>query len=291
MTTNAIKVSSGGRLASMMLDHFIMTFLVTLIVLPGFALRIASAFEVSHEPADQFFGFGTTLFVMAIGFSVYFNKDIFNGRSPAKRALKMQVLNHKTGEVANPIRCLIRNTMTILWPLEVLVVLFSPQRRLGDLLAGTRVVYVLEPIKSKADSTKFGLAMLLSLGFALLLALPFWYVSSSMFSEDYPFVESTYDPAKSQEAKEVFEAELSELIKEADFRVYDGIENDNRRYVSGILYFQDWRDYEYFQESEQIIQNVLIEVFPLEHHVCRLKFIHRTQNSISTREKIYDSRR
>ena len=43
----------------------------------------------------------------------------------------------KTDTVASSLKCLIRNITIILWPIEVIVVLVSPSRRIGDFIAGT----------------------------------------------------------------------------------------------------------------------------------------------------------
>ncbi len=71
--------------------------------------------------------------------SIYFNKDIYLGRSPGKTRLGLQVVNAKINTVANPFRCLIRNLFIVLWPIEVIVTFFSPKRRIGDFIAGTKV--------------------------------------------------------------------------------------------------------------------------------------------------------
>ena len=113
----------------------------------GFAVSMFDAFNLDHDPSS--FGFGGMSFLFAFGFSAYFNKDIFHGRSPAKRILKMQVIDIKTGQVANPLKCLARNLTIVLWPLEVIFVLIDPKRRLGDKIAGTRIDYVENPEKTK----------------------------------------------------------------------------------------------------------------------------------------------
>jgi uncharacterized RDD family membrane protein YckC len=136
---NAVRkdITVGIRLASMFLDHIIMCFLIMLPMIPFFVLSMRDAFNVTHEQVPIEPTFMLPGFI--IGFSLYFNKDFFNGRSGAKRITKTQVLNYKTNAIASPIRCLIRNLSIVIWPLEVLITLFNPERRLGDYIAGTRV--------------------------------------------------------------------------------------------------------------------------------------------------------
>ena len=289
MTETKEKVTIGLRLASMLVDHFAMTFIMMIIVMPGFAISMFNAFNQDHNPNSSIFG-GIS-FMFAFGFSAYFNKDIFNGRSPAKRILKMQVIDNKTGKVANPLKCLVRNLTIPLWPLEVIFVLIDPKRRLGDKIAGTRIDYVENPEKTKMNWSKFSIALLIAIGFSILISLPFTILSSKWQADKVAYIESTYNQETSKQTNNIFETELDGLIKEADFRIYDQIENDDRKYVTGILYFNNRNDYENFEESERKIENLLTSKFPLNKDICFLKFVYKESGSISTTQKLYDSRK
>ncbi len=69
--------------------------------------------------------------------TAYLNKDAFKGQSPAKRLLKIQVVDFNTGKIASPSRCLLRNLTFLIFIIEIPFMLINPQRRLGDQLAGT----------------------------------------------------------------------------------------------------------------------------------------------------------
>jgi len=73
---------------------------------------------------------------------IIINKDFYGARSIAKRELGYQIINTKTGEIATQMQCLLRNTTVIIWPLEVIFVLLTPNRRLGDRIAGTKLIDV-----------------------------------------------------------------------------------------------------------------------------------------------------
>src|SRR6185437_6853965 len=60
--------------------------------------------------------------------------------SAAKRVLGFQVVNNRTGLPAGPLRCLVRNLTILLWPIEVVAAMINVNRRIGDHLAGTRLV-------------------------------------------------------------------------------------------------------------------------------------------------------
>ncbi|MBL4754822.1 MAG: RDD family protein [Flavobacteriales bacterium] len=289
MTETKDKVTIGLRLASMLVDHFAMTFIIMLIIMPGFAVSMFNAFNLDHDPTS--FGFSGMSFLFAFGFSAYFNKDIFSGRSPAKRILKMQVIDNKTGRVANPLKCLVRNLTIPLWPLEVIFLLINPKRRLGDKLAGTRIDYIENPEKTKLDWSKFIIALLIAVGFSILISSPFTIMNSNKKTDKVAYVESTFDQQTSEQTNQIFEKKLDGLIREANFRIYAQIENDDRKYVAGILYFDNRNDYENFKESEEKIADLLTSKFPLNKHVCFLKFVYKESGSMSTRQKLYDSRK
>jgi uncharacterized RDD family membrane protein YckC len=124
----------------MLLDHVIMCFLGVLFTLPVFLIVVA----IAGRGADTT---GTVeAVIQAVGVCfvvlVYFNKDWFAGQSLAKRVMGQRVVDVRSGLPASRVRCFFRNLTIPLWPLEVLVTLWSPSRRLGDWLAQTKVVQV-----------------------------------------------------------------------------------------------------------------------------------------------------
>jgi len=87
------------------------------------------------------FGIGTFSVIFFFMMFIYLNKDFFNAKSPAKRVLGYQVINRKTEKPASELQCFVRNlTIAVAWPLEVIVGLINPERRIGDFLANTKVV-------------------------------------------------------------------------------------------------------------------------------------------------------
>lgn len=289
MTEQKDKVNVGLRLASMFIDHFIMTFIMMIIVLPGFAVSFFNAFNIDHEPSNM--NFGLMFFLFAFGFSAYFCKDIFNGRSPAKRILKLQVIDAKTNEVATPLKCLIRNLTIVIWPIEVIFILIDPKRRIGDKIAGTRIDYIENPEKKTTERKKLLTPMLIALGFSLLVSLPFILISEIMSHEKVEYIESTYNDEKSKQLNQLIELELNELIEKADFKFYSQIKDDNRQYLSGIIYFKNRADYENFEENEEKINSILNRELPLNENIYFLKYIFKESGSVSYRQLKYDNRK
>lgn len=117
----------------MLLDHFFMTFIL---LIPMWAIIFYSA-SGTTLPGQLGAGF-QFLFLAAL--VIYMLKDSFSGKSIAKRILKLQVVDNKAELPATAIQCFVRNILLILWPVEVIFTFFNPQRRIGDFLAGTKVV-------------------------------------------------------------------------------------------------------------------------------------------------------
>jgi uncharacterized RDD family membrane protein YckC len=113
----------------------------------GIAQPLREGAPMGYSSAFQLLFFGLMF--------VYFLKDSFNGRSLAKRMLQLQVVNHRTGKPATVLQCFIRNIFIIIWPVEVIFTFFQPERRIGDLVAGTRVAYY-EPNAVVADEGVLG---------------------------------------------------------------------------------------------------------------------------------------
>ncbi len=120
------------RISSMLLDHIFMTF--TVVPLGVLIFIILFQFQ---ENLNKWI----VLSLMFLPLFIYLNKDILNGKSPAKRIMGYQVMDRKTERPASELQCFIRNlTICIIWPIEVIVGLINPERRIGDYLANTKVI-------------------------------------------------------------------------------------------------------------------------------------------------------
>ena len=78
-----------------------------------------------------------------LGILIFLLKDIRGGRSVGKKIMGIQVIGYD-GDKVNNTRYILRNILSILWPLEVLVMFIDKRgRKLGDMLAKTKVIEVL----------------------------------------------------------------------------------------------------------------------------------------------------
>ena len=140
----------GTRIAAMLIDHFIMTFIIVLatLVFGSLSFGIYKLWGQTNNNLSGYFPIFLAPLVFLI-FSIYLNKDGIQGKSPAKRILGLIVVDMKTEKVASPVKAVIRNITLLFWPIEVIFVFISPERRLGDFIAGTKVIADSEKLQTE----------------------------------------------------------------------------------------------------------------------------------------------
>lgn len=78
--------------------------------------------------------------ICIIPFGFLMCKDCFNGASPGKHFTKIQVTDRKTGEIATPCKCVVRNLFYLWGIVDVLPLFFDSKNfRIGDFVAKTEV--------------------------------------------------------------------------------------------------------------------------------------------------------
>lgn len=275
-----IEVTAQTRIGSMVLDHFAMTCIAMIFFIPGMISSLSTIFDVSHEPGG-FDLFGEMSYVGLIGFAIYFCKDSFNGRSIAKRVLKLQVVENKSGKGASPIRCFVRNIFCILWPIEVFVAFANPRRRIGDMVAGTKVVpYNPEGVQAKNNYLQIGLSFVLAYG--LLVLLPFDAIGSQFGMNRIDYVKSSINEQAARETEQLLTEELG-IYLTADVRVYDEIEgNADLKYVSAILRLKGnyLNPNENFEHIRSTSMGIIRSKFPQGTVVGKIKFVYEEPGSL-----------
>ncbi|WP_177229074.1 RDD family protein [Pustulibacterium marinum] len=280
------------RIGAMLLDHVAMTFVAIIFMIPFMIGVFSNALQVSHEPSSFAFS-KVLLYIALLGFSLYFCKDSFQGRSLGKRVTKLQVHNYKTGQIAHPMRCFIRNIFIIIWPLEVIMTLINPSRRLGDYVAGTCVVtYDAATDQPKTNYAQVGMAIVISYVILLLISLPYIGSFNGPTSNSVHYVESSLNTPAAAETTQMFADSLGEVLT-ADVRVYDHIkEDENLSYVSVIVrlnenYLANDDDYESLKSA---ILPLLYSKFPQGTFVGRIKYVYQQGGTIKMRSMTLDWR-
>jgi len=280
----------GTRFFSMILDHFIMTMIAGVFFIPEIIRSISNI--LTHEQPNADF-LGGMSYIFLIGFAIYFCKDCINGRSIAKRILKLQLVDNSTGQVASPLKCLLRNVFCILWPLEVIVAFINPSRRIGDMVAGTRLV-IFEPTleQPKINLSKVVLPFVLAYGILILMMIPLKSMQPKFLNNDTKFVESTYNVRVSKSAGKVFNDSLGQILT-ADIKVYDKIETENLKYVSAIFILKKdllESDSE-FDKLKIETTRILLTQFPEKTFVGELKYVYQTSSSMTSKTTYLDWRK
>jgi uncharacterized RDD family membrane protein YckC len=274
-------VNAGERLASMVIDHIIMTAICMLFSIPLMIKGFAGAFTISHQQNTDD-GFNGPLFYIGLfGFALYFCKDCINGRSIAKRILKHQLVDHKTNQVASPLQCFIRNIFCAIWPVEVIVALINPERRIGDWVAGTKVIYYNPSVieQPKVDIKKLFIPLALAFGLLLLILLPFQSLKFS--SPKIKYKESSYNDAASKALEKLYSDSLGKNL-DASVRVYDKIENENVKYISIIYRLKEnyLADAGSERDLRQIAMQHLYAMFPKNTFTGQAQYVYQQGSSM-----------
>ncbi|HET6252828.1 MAG TPA: RDD family protein [Puia sp.] len=173
----ATSLNRVNRLVSMLSDQVSMTFIVMIWWAPMFLYATSTT---RHLGDFGFLSAAQSIYVAFI-FSFYFNKDIYLGQSIGKRMLRFRVINKRTGEPAGPLRCLARNLPLVFWPLELILAMINVQERLGDYIAGTKLVNYERDTAAKPDWVGMAVALLLGFAFVYVVAmLPLYWLMQVM---------------------------------------------------------------------------------------------------------------
>jgi uncharacterized RDD family membrane protein YckC len=133
---NKLKLSSRKRrIVAILIDHFIMTFLIVAIAFMSIGTGFINENNVNHLIIK-------VLPTMLIGFFLYFAKDSIKGVSIGKWIMGIRVRDENNHtEIPSFGRLFVRNLLLMIWPIEFVILAISQEKkRLGDKIARTTVV-------------------------------------------------------------------------------------------------------------------------------------------------------
>lgn len=275
------------RIGSMLLDHIAMGFVAMGPFAAFIFTRVRSFSDVTHAQSGgpEQMWLGGTAFIFIIGSAVYLCKDSIQGRSVAKRATKLQVVENASGKVASPLRCFVRNLTFFLFPLEVIVALVNPSRRIGDFIAGTRVV-VFDPQleQPKFDIPKTAVALAISYTIFFVFAWPINKAMNRYAFTPVQYAESSINPAAAEELRQLYIDNLGAEV-DPDVVVYDRVEDDSTQtFVSVILQMKGSFDYSDNFKITSEAAPLLHSLYPAGTVVGQIKLVTRSmgQNAVTT---------
>jgi len=163
------KIDFKTRYNSFRIDLRVMVLVMLPFAIPYMIYQMVYAKNL-HGRIDEYKG--ALFYISCIGIALFFCKDCIYGQSPAKRVLKLQVVNNENGQIANPLRCLVRNLFDIIWPIEAVFLLINPARRLGDIVGGTKVI-PFNPELPRPEISYVQIAFSFLLSYAFIIAITF----------------------------------------------------------------------------------------------------------------------
>lgn len=165
--TKSIEYTS--RLLSMLID--ISTLFV--ISIPFIIIQITGGFEDSLIYQACIYSILFTLFIC---------KDLNGGKSLGKFITNLKVVNIDGSKVST-FKLLFRNLFFIFWPIEIIFCIANPERRLGDIVLGTKIIKNNEKVKKNSIDFSILYIMIIVFIFIFILlyfTLRFFYISSNV---------------------------------------------------------------------------------------------------------------
>jgi uncharacterized RDD family membrane protein YckC len=277
-------IAAGRRLGAMLLDHLVMSIITMLFFIPASIVGFSDAMKVTHEQETPGFFSGPLSYLSMLGFCLYFCKDIVNGRSIAKRLLHLQVVDNKTGQVASPMQSFVRNLFCIIWPIEVPISLFNTSRRLGDRVAGTRVVEF-DPLLEQPQVEFPKLLWPVSVSFALLILVVNLLPQPATAKPAYN--NTTYNKVESVALKDLLKDSLGHFMI-PDVRVYDSVKNEKLKYISVIMRLKEnyLGNDELYEDLHTQTIDLIYSRIPKETFTGQVKFFYKSEGYFKSRTSL-----
>jgi uncharacterized RDD family membrane protein YckC len=290
--TSAQKPNTWLRIASLLLEWFIMFSIVMVFSIPAMNHDSYGLYRITHEAYKLDLLHDYRVYLSLAGFALVFCKDCINGQSIAKRIIKIQVVDRSTGAVASPMQCFTRNISLLLFPLEILAVLAEPDRRIGDKIAGTQIVLYNPVTKNNPGHSPKKYLLPLLLAYAIPLALSYFLSTISFGKPVTALVPASYNQIKSK----ALEKSLNEYFNEyysASVKYYDSIENKYFDYVSIICSMKEVvsaKSALTYQQLEDQTVSLVYALFPKEQVHGKMRVVYRKGNDMTTWNHIFGER-
>jgi len=231
------KINIGKRIAVLLIDYLLMTIIVFIFAIPIFISISKNIIEFAQDNSISFFLERPMWYSFLFGFSLFYCKDSFNGRSIAKRIFKLQVVDNRTGNPASPLKCFARNLFLFFWPIELIAALVNPNRRIGDLIANTKLV----PFDSSKISKPKYAQIVTSLAICFFISVMFFEVIRApliLLNPVPKYDNNSYNPILSAKIEKLYNDSLVGKLT-AKVKAYDRINNKDLKYISMDLQFKD----------------------------------------------------
>jgi uncharacterized RDD family membrane protein YckC len=271
------------------MDHLFMTVIAMLFWIPGFISLFSHLvfFSLSHaqsppQPPLPDFMNGVWGYIALFGLALYFCKDIFNGRSIAKRILNLQVVDNYTGKAASPLKCFVRNITCVLWPVEAIVAMANTSRRLGDRLAGTKLVRF-DPSLEQPRINIVGVVIPVCISYGMMLVLVLGILPFKWHKAYYS--ETSYNPSESRQLEKLLTDSLGQYLT-PDIKIYDTTKVEKLKYILSILRLKEnhIKDGYNFQKLNRETQKLIYSQWPHETFFGELIYFYKTSGQVESKQ-------
>lgn len=253
--------------------------------MPGMLVGIANTFsETNDDAGPDMFG-GDFIYFSILGYALYFCKDCIKGRSIAKRIFKLQVVNNKTNEVASPLRCFIRNITCVLWPIELIFALTNTSRRLGDRIAGTKLVkFETKHKEAKLKLIQIILSVSISYGIFLLLFLPLKSLMSQAQEQKSGYIESSYNEISSKNLELMLTDSLGGYLN-PKVKIFDSVKNQEVKHLRIKFQLKEnyLEDENSFAQLDSLAKNLIYSKYAKETIRGSIKYVYSSPGHMMSR--------
>lgn len=120
------KITFQHRLKSMIIDFCIICVTSIPFILLIFILKLENVLVFQ-------------VFVISLLSSLLICKDLLKEKSIGKRVMNLRII---CGDkiLVSPLKLILRNIFTFIWPIEIVMCMINPERKLGDIVFRTKVV-------------------------------------------------------------------------------------------------------------------------------------------------------
>lgn len=138
-----------------------------------------------------FQAFTTEFYIQFISFALYLSiflcKDFYKtGRSKGKEILKMKIVRCSDERQPTMNTLILRNIFLVIWPIEFIAILVNSERRLGDILLGTKIVrcqedYLAPSLGLNSFLKYYAISLIYSLAIIVIILLLMQIINNNLF--------------------------------------------------------------------------------------------------------------
>ncbi len=169
----------------------------------------------------------------------------------------------------------------VIWPIEVIVAMLNTNRRLGDRIAGTRLIKFDTALEQpKINIGKLLIPVIISYAIVALVML----LTPKIEMAQTNYIESSFNQQESKKLETLFIDSLGQHLT-PDVRIYDTVRNENIKYISAILklkanYIADDDNY---NQLHTIATDLIYSKYPKETFVGQIKYIYQGAGQFQSR--------